>query len=865
MWLLVWFFVVIAALATRKDIHLTQLLSQFIVFSDEAMQPPHFPSLEQDFDTQSRNGLLSSAEHSQSRVQKARVLLRAMAAQCSDFASAYCDDMLKQLRKHLFDLADKADSSARAAHWMSAYNLLERQKEAFKRSHFAALRDILQDAIDAPLRNRLSDTANASGGALNFSPDASLSLLDFSEMDRKVLLDRVARPLNQQFDESLAPLTARCGIVFSIEEPEISHNPFRPENFVRALMLGWDNARLDEHATDDLVLSITPQSFYPLNELYTQLNDMMIRAGVAPKLKLRIKKARDTGVEDFAPSTRSGGAFSSGSGSGGGGTSANGEGGAGTGGGTGSGAAGESRAGMNASPAARALAGDYPDSGDTAIRNTWDTGAFSPSILRIGHSAKQFLGKLSNLLRRPVFGTRADVDHLLEPSLGGLPIEAPRADEAFLGFLNELQAQAIEPDHFPKLETDTQVGAAVEEQKNVLRSMSESAEVQRAPELDRGTVDALAEVFDYVFRDEAIPSQLKVLIGRMQIPVLKAAMIDREFFFRPDHPARKLVDSLARASIAWTPDKGVADPLYGKIEGTVTRVLTEFEEDLNLFAQLLQDFEHFLFENEQQLAARIEPQTNDAVSTEQLELAMRMADEFVHTRVGSKDVTPLLAPFLTTQWREVLGHAWLNREAEPDIWDRAVETMDQLIWTTQPKVTVQDRRQLVSILPAMVRNLNGALDQIGWNGQERAEFTRDLIDTHTRLVRAGAAAGQAAEQKDNHAHAADAAIELLDRRRAGSVSNAADDFDRRAKELARGTWFEVYTALGEARRYRLTWVSPMRTRLLFTNRDGYEAFVKNEAEVGQLLRSGRMQVIDSGPIIGRALDELMKEPDSEIA
>jgi Protein of unknown function (DUF1631) len=317
MWLYVWLFVVIAALATQKDIHLIQLLSQLIVSSNEAMQPPRFPSLEQDFDAQSRSGLLSSAEHSQSRVQKARVLLRAMAAQCSDFASAYCDDMLKQLRKHLFDLADKADSSARAAHWMSAYNLLERQKEAFKRAHFAALRDILQDAIDAPLRTRLSDAASASGGSLNFSPDASLSLLDFSEMDRKVLLDRVSRPLNQQFDESLAPLTARCGIVFSIEEPEIGNNPFRPENFVRALMLGWDNARLDEHATDDLVLSITPQSFYPLNELYIQLNEIMIRAGVAPKLKLRIKKARDTGVEDFAPSTRSGGPLPSGSGGGG--------------------------------------------------------------------------------------------------------------------------------------------------------------------------------------------------------------------------------------------------------------------------------------------------------------------------------------------------------------------------------------------------------------------------------------------------------------------------------------------------------------------------------------------------------------------
>jgi hypothetical protein len=49
----------------------------------------------------------------------------------------------------------------------------------------------------------------------------------------------------------------------------------------------------------------------------------------------------------------------------------------------------------------------------------------------------------------------------------------------------------------------------------------------------------------------------------------------------------------------------------------------------------------------------------------------------------------------------------------------------------------------------------------------------------------------------------------------------------------------------------------MRTRLLFTNRDGFDAFVRSEREVATLLRDGRLAMIDQVPIVSRAIDKLM--------
>ena len=42
-----------------------------------------------------------------------------------------------------------------------------------------------------------------------------------------------------------------------------------------------------------------------------------------------------------------------------------------------------------------------------------------------------------------------------------------------------------------------------------------------------------------------------------------------------------------------------------------------------------------------------------------------------------------------------------------------------------------------------------------------------------------------------------------------------------------------------------------------TNRDGFEAFVRTEREVAELLRTGRLRVLDQQPIVARAIEQIM--------
>ena len=107
-----------------------------------------------------------------------------------------------------------------------------------------------------------------------------------------------------------------------------------------------------------------------------------------------------------------------------------------------------------------------------------------------------------------------------------------------------------------------------------------------------------------------------------------------------------------------------------------------------------------------------------------------------------------------------------------------------------------------------------------------------------------------------------AALKVLDQRRERHLAGQADEFDAMAQTFNRGAWFDHVNETGKQHRCRLSWISPMRTRLLFTNRDGFDAFVRSELEVASMLRLGRLQLIDQSPVVARALDRIMSSADA---
>jgi len=781
----------------------------------------------------------TSSSSPESRAQALR-LVRTMMGKTLGYFEDREDAQLKQIRAHLLDLADSKLPLLQSQNLRTVAVLLDRQGEKFKRLYREALQTSLQEEMQTawPALQQLSP---AQPSAANRDLDGmTLSLIDLDDVHRILLLDRVAQLFNSRYESALSPLTQKLGALFGNDSPSLASNPFRPGVLLGAFVRAWEKGEFEPQATDHLVQALEPAHSIDLAPLYADLSATLTQAGIRPQAAHRIRKSVGSAYAPLSGSAPLGEPGPS------------------------------SQAPLSSAHAPITQnAGMEPAAAEPG-RSAWST--LAPAGQHIASQVKTFLQRLGVGTKPSATTHRQDgaFDTPATPTgaarAGG---EMVPADPGLLNYLEQMQADVgPHPSRFQPLQPEE----GTYTHHNVLRQIREQDAIRQAPELDRGTVDALAEVFDYVFADPSIPMQMKVVIGRLQIPVLRAAMLDRDFFLSSDHPARKLVDTLSSSSVAWTPEKGEEDPLYQRIEHTVQRVLVEFEDDLTLFSQLLAEFTEFLFESEQQAQQHIEPVADKERDQEALNAALAHADEIVHARLSALPdklpLVPFLKPFLTTEWRQVIAASWLREDSEPGRWNATLQTMDQLIWSTQPKTTAEDRKALVAVLPELVRTLNLELDAIAWNGEPRATFTRRLIGTHMLAIRMKAPPPIDTQSAEMEESAGQAAMQALDQRRATQLTvqdpSTMDEYDASAQVLTRGVWFSVAEAGATPHRCRLSWVSPMRTRFLFTNREGFDAFVRSEREVAQMLRQGHLHMLDQAPIVERALNRLIADNDDQL-
>ncbi|MBR7784696.1 DUF1631 family protein, partial [Undibacterium luofuense] len=76
------------------------------------------------------------------------------------------------------------------------------------------------------------------------------------------------------------------------------------------------------------------------------------------------------------------------------------------------------------------------------------------------------------------------------------------------------------------------------------------------------------------------------------------------------------------------------------------------------------------------------------------------------------------------------------KEEKPQAVEDAIRTMDDLIWSVKPKITLQDRQELLNRLPAILARLNKWLSLIKWEDADRVRFFAELAECHASIVRA---------------------------------------------------------------------------------------------------------------------------------
>jgi hypothetical protein len=426
-------------------------------------------------------------------------------------------------------------------------------------------------------------------------------------------------------------------------------------------------------------------------------------------------------------------------------------------------------------------------------------------------------------------------------------------------------------------------------------------------QMDAMTIDIVAMLFDYVFDDKRIPDAIKALIGRLQIPILKVAILDKKFFSNKTHPTRKLLDSLAAAAVGWTGAADETDPLYAKIDSIVQRVITGFESELGLFDNLVAELEEFLAEEEQRLSAFSEQSAKVVHDRERVEIARVVASDEVQRRVENRDMPEPVRAYLERVWEKALVVSYAAHGEGSERWAITLGTMDDLIWSVAPKETGEDRKKLVSLLPELLKRLHAGMDLIALPPESRNQFFAELVRCHAQAVKSGLApsAGpvpqppanlqvvgastakadahveeQPAEPHDVWAEGASADAPqlvatqvnqgdvLIEEIKLQGTGDFVDDdprqkWDNLVSSLVRGMWVQFLQKNGATIRAKLTWISPLKGIYLFSNPNGARALAFEPKALAEAFRRGRAEVISDSPLVESAMNSMvssMKEP-----
>lgn len=778
--------------------------------------------------------------------------------ECQRLASLRLPEILQEVLTQaddvLFKFAKGADNSPRQSLFFDAMRELRLKRGQVEAAFLKNLRSGLRDAMEPPRPGVRS---------LSAASDGELSLLGMDELEEDLAINNfVANAKNRCAGELLA-IEHRLAVL--LKQPKLSDetNPLSPLAIGRALRDACEMLDANIEARITLYKLFDRIAAPPILRFYNELNQLLANSGVLPQL--------NNPTATSTPSRRT-----------------------------------------------RVII----ESDDQRVEGTGDDVFSTLTQLMQGQAARS-MGRPTGMgvgLGMMAGGVPSIVN--LASGVGGFPILGlDQANEflsvpALVDTLTQLQrGQLLADASVGHAQGISDAGWISHGQINVLRGLRSSGAIgQMAPTQDM-TLEIVSLLFDYILQDKSIPDALKALLGRLQIPVLKVAILEREVFSHKTHPARRLLDTLARAAVGWYEGLPQSDALYDKMAQAIDRIVTEFDDDVGLFQQVLEDFTAFIERETEHAKQRAEQSSRSLRTREQIVLAKMAVDEQLRARLKGFDVREFVQNFLLDYWRQLLIISHVEHGVGSDEWRAQLHTVDELVWSVQAKVTAEDRKQLSARLPPMLKSVKRGMVALDMPPPECSKFMSMLASLHVVAIKnieessiaarklsrapevAAPAPARAADVNDPSseefiqrglarifARKVGEPIELdidfsafepapvLDEPTMHCTDEVPDDADlehyvEEITTLDLGDWMEFTDAGGTVARGRFTWISPTTGRYLFTNRQGDMMRDATLIDLAQQLKEKRAVIIraEADPLFDRVLGELIDKLEAETA
>ncbi|MDM0039521.1 DUF1631 family protein [Variovorax sp. J22G21] len=403
---------------------------------------------------------------------------------------------------------------------------------------------------------------------------------------------------------------------------------------------------------------------------------------------------------------------------------------------------------------------------------------------------------------------------------------------------------------------------------------------------DKATVEIVALMFQAILAEERIPFSARVWFARLQMPVLRVAIAEPEFFGTLQHPARMLIDRMGSCVMGFDAAAISGSALEGEIRRVVQVIEQYPETGQRVFKLVFDEFVAFLNKYLTQSDA-----TQRLMSVaQQVEQKETMAIQYtieLRKMLNDMPVREEIREFLFKVWAEVLAIAALRYGGQDEQTVTLKRAASELVWAASAKPNRNDRTRVIQDLPKLLQRLRAGMTLLGIVGDPQEAHIKiiggtlsDAFMSKTEAIPQAQIEAMAQRLSNLEDFVTDeggessgelpmdeASIELLLGVDAASIevipnagSKVSEDMLAWAHELQVGTWF-MLDHNGQVNQVQFVWRSDRKQLHLFASTHG-RSFLIQAGRLASYLQAGLLVPAEEETLTVRATREALAKLDA---
>ena len=266
-----------------------------------------------------------------------------------------------------------------------------------------------------------------------------------------------------------------------------------------------------------------------------------------------------------------------------------------------------------------------------------------------------------------------------------------------------------------------------EQAAGALRDESTALKKAASTTAEKATIEIVALMFQAILAEDRIPPAVRVWFARLQMPVLRLALSEPEFFGSLQHPARRLIDRMGSCVMGFEADVSSA-ALETEIK-RVVQVIEQYPETGRRVFQLVYDeFQKFLsrFLTEGTVAQRV---VSVAQQMEQKETAAIQYTIEMRKMLGDVPMRDEIREFLFKVWSDVLAIASIKNGPQHADTLGLKQVAADLVWAASAKPNRADRAKVIQDLPHLLKRLRTGMGLLGFDQAKQDAQIKTISDT----------------------------------------------------------------------------------------------------------------------------------------